>query len=345
MQCRTSHRTRGKSSGVMKKVLLLAVLVAVAAGAYLWTQRTPAPSRMLTFHGHVDIRQVSLAFDGSGRIADVRVEEGDRVRSGDVLATIDTRTLALQIEQVRAQVEAQGQTARRLRNGPRPQEIAQARSRLATAQVDAARASDDLARLEGIAARTQGRGVSQQALDGARSAVRATASRVDELREAARLVESGSRAEDIAGAEAQVAALRAQLALLQHRVALGELKAPVDAVVRSRLLEPGDMATPQRPVLTLALTEPKWARVYVSGPDLGILRVGAAARIRADSHPAPLSGTVAFIASTAEFTPKSVETEQLRTSLVYEVRIRVHDPADVLRLGQPVTAEIARAGA
>jgi HlyD family secretion protein len=330
----------------MKKALLLAVLVAgVAAGAYVWTKRQPAPSLTLTLHGNVDIRQVSLAFDGNGRIAAVRVEEGDHVRAGDSLATLDTRTLALQAEQAKAQIEAQSQSVRRLRNGPRPEEIEQARSRLATAQAEAARATEDLTRLQGIAARTQGRGVSQQDLDRAQSAVRTSASRTDELREALRLVESGSRAEDIAGAQAQVKALQAQLALLQHQIELGELKAPVDAVVRSRLLEPGDMATPQRPVLTLALTQPKWVRVYVTEPDLGRVRVGLAARIRTDSQPDPLTGTVSFIASTAEFTPKSVETEQLRTSLVYEVRILVDDPADVLRLGQPVTAEIAKAGA
>ena len=331
----------------MRKVLVLAlVAVALAAGAFFfWTRRTPAPPQGLTLYGNVDIRQVSLAFDGSGRIAEVRVEEGDQVRAGAVLATIDTRTFELQIEQATAQIEAQEQNLRRLRNGARPEEINEVRSRLATAQAEVARATDDLTRLQAIAAKTQGRGVSRQDLDRAQSAVVTASSRTDELRDALRLVESGSRSEDIAGAEAQVKASRAQLALLRHQIELGELKAPVDAVVRSRLLEPGEMATPQRPVLTLALTQPKWVRVYVAEPDLGKVRVGLAARIRTDGQPDVLTGKISFIASTAEFTPKSVETEELRTSLVYEVRILVDDPTDILRLGQPVTVELARAGA
>jgi HlyD family secretion protein len=275
----------------------------------------------------------------------VRVEEGDQVRAGAILATLDTRTIALQADQASAQIEVQVQNVRRLRNGPRPEEVEQARSRIATAQAEAARASDDLIRLQGISAKTQGRGVSQQDLDRAQSAVQTTELRTNELREALRLVEAGSRAEDIAGAEAQVKTSRAQLALLRHQLELGELKAPVDAVVRSRLLQPGDMATPQRPVFTLALTQPKWVRVYVSEPDLGNVRIGLSARIRTDSQSEVLTGKISFIASTAEFTPKSVETEQLRTSLVYEVRILVDDPSDVLRLGQPVTADIDRAGA
>jgi HlyD family secretion protein len=331
----------------MRRVLVLVVVgVALAVGAaFLWTRRTPTAPQALTLHGNVDIRQVSLAFDGSGRIAEVRAEEGDHVRAGAVLATIDTRTTALQIDQATAQIEAQEQNLRRLRNGPRPQEIDEARSRLATAQAELARATDDLARLQGIAAKTQGRGVSRQDLDRARSAAVAASSRTDELRDALHLVESGSRSEDIAAAEAQVKASRAQLALLRHQIELGELKAPVDAIVRSRLLEPGDMATPQKPVLTLALTQPKWVRVYVAEPDLSKVRVGLAARIRADGQADVLTGKISFIASTAEFTPKSVETEELRTSLVYEVRVLVDDPGDVLRLGQPVTVEIARAGA
>jgi HlyD family secretion protein len=325
----------------MKKVLILAVLVgAVGIAAFVWTRRQPVQSSLLVLHGNVDIRQVSLAFDGSGRISEIHAEEGDAVKAGTVLARLDTRTLALQAEQAAAQIEVQEQALRRVRTGPRPQEVEQARSRFAAAQTEQSRAQQDLARLQSISSKTQGRGVSQQDLDRAGSAVQTNAARVDESREALRLLEAGSRAEDIGSAAAQVKASRAQLALLRHQIELGELKAPMDAVVRSRLLEPGDMATPQRPVFTLALTQPKWVRVYVAEPDLGKVRAGQTARVLTDSQPDAVTGKVSFIASTAEFTPKSVETEQLRTSLVYEVRILVDDTADRLRLGQPVTVEL-----
>jgi HlyD family secretion protein len=116
----------------------------------------------------------------------------------------------------------------------------------------------------------------------------------------------------------------------------------VDAVVRSRLMEPGDMATPQRPVFALALTDPKWVRVYVNEADLGKVRPGLAARVVTDSQPdRPIDGKVGYISSVAEFTPKSVQTEELRTSLVYEVRVLVADTGNVLRLGQPATVHFA----
>jgi membrane fusion protein PltH len=329
----------------MKKVLVVAVLAAVLAiGGFIWTKRKVADPTMLVLHGNVDIRQVSLAFDGTGRIAEIHAEEGDVVKAGTLLARLDTRLLALQLEQAAAQIEVQEQTLRRVRSGPRPQEVDQARSRLAAVQADQSRAQQDLARLQGISGKTQGRGVSRQDLDRAESAVQTAAAHADEAREALRLLEAGSRAEDIGTAQAQVKTSRAQLALLRHQIELGDLKAPVDAVVRSRLLEMGDMATPQRPVFTLALTQPKWVRVYVAEPDLGKVRPGLTADVMTDSQPAPLTGKVSFIASTAEFTPKSVETEELRTSLVYEVRILVDDAADVLRLGQPVTVQLPVGG-
>jgi HlyD family secretion protein len=309
----------------------------------VWARHDPAQDdRTLVLHGNVEIRQVSLAFDGSGRVVTLRAEEGDHVPAGSVLAVQDTQTLALQAEQAMAQIEVQRQALLRLRNGARPQEIAQARSRLDSAQADASRAELDWTRLQQINTETQGRGVSAQDLDRAHNSVQVAQATATQQREALRLTELGPRTEDVAGAEAQLKASQAELALLQHRIAQGELRAPDDAVVRSRLLEPGDMATPQKPVYALALLHPKWIRVYVGEPDLGKLKPGLPARVTTDSHPdQAIEGHVGYIASVAEFTPKSVQTEDLRTSLVYEVRIQVDDAGDTLRLGQPATVRLA----
>lgn len=326
-----------------KKMLLPAVLLALGGVLFivLWQGRGSAKHQELVLHGNVDIRQISLAFDGSGRIARLHAEEGDRVRAGAVLAELDTRTLALQADQAQAQIDVQTQTLLRLSHGSRPQEIAQARSRLTEAQADAQRAQSDLTRLQGIFTSTQGRAVSAQDLDRARSTAAAARARAEEARQGLRLTELGPRAEDVAAAQAGLAAARAQLALLRHQIALGTLTAPADAVVRSRLLEPGDMVTPQRPVLALALTRPKWVRVYVSEPDLGRIKPGMSAHVLIDSQPRqPIPGKVGYISSVAEFTPKNVQTEELRTSLVYEVRVWVEDPQDVLRLGQPATVHL-----
>jgi HlyD family secretion protein len=114
--------------------------------------------------------------------------------------------------------------------------------------------------------------------------------------------------------------------------------APTDAVVRTRLMEPGEMASPQKPVFSLAITNPKWVRAYVSERDLGRVHPGMRAQVAVDSFPERrFEGWVGFISPVAEFTPKPVQTTELRTSLVYEVRVFVKDAADDLRLGMPAT--------
>jgi len=328
-----------------KRIALAVVALLVLAGiAYWWTQRGADPLAPIELTGNVDVRQVSLAFNGSGRIEALLVSEGQRVTAGQLLGRLDTRTLQLEAEGIRAQIAAAEQSLLRLRNGARPEEVAQARARLAGAQADSTLAAQELARLQAVSGHTDGQGVAAREIDQARARLRAARSRVVELQEGLRLLQAGARREDIAGAEAQVRAPQAQLALTEHQLEEAELHAPVAGIVRSRLAEPGDMASPQRPVFAIALTQPKWVRVYVSESDLGRLRPGMAAQVVTDSAPdRPIAGRVGYIASVAEFTPKQVQTEELRTSLVYEVRILVDDPQDRLRLGQPATVRIGAA--
>ncbi len=152
----------------------------------------------------------------------------------------------------------------------------------------------------------------------------------------------GPRKEDIAENEARLRANEAQAALLHQQLADSQLMAPMDAVVRTRIMEPGEMASPQSPVFSLAITDPKWVRAYVSETDLGKLNYGMSAAVSVDSFPKRrFDGWIGFISPVAEFTPKAVQTEELRTSLVYEVRVFVKDPGDQLRLGMPASVFIS----
>jgi HlyD family secretion protein len=189
-----------------------------------------------------------------------------------------------------------------------------------------------------LATLTTGRAISEQDLDSAKAALDSAQAHLVVAEKGLDLSKIGPRREDIAQGEAQLRANESQLALLRRQLADAELVSPCDAVVRSRLLEPGEMASPQRPVLSLAIVDPKWVRAYISEPDLGKIHTGMRASISTDSFPGEaLSGWVGFIASVAEFTPKSVQTEDLRSSLVYEIRVFVQDPRDEMRLGMPAT--------
>ncbi len=140
---------------------------------------------------------------------------------------------------------------------------------------------------------------------------------------------------------AQVEADEAALAFAEQALSDAELRAPAGGVIRERILEPGDMATPGTPVLTLAMTDPVWVRAYLPETALGKVRPGMAAAITTDSFPDKVyTGWVGYIAPTAEFTPKNVETPELRTRLVYRMRVYACNPEGELRLGMPATVHL-----
>jgi HlyD family secretion protein len=319
-------------------MLLVVALVATACGVYWWKNRRPDTGAELVLYGNVDLRQAQIAFNNSERIAAVLVQEGDRVRRGQLLAELDTSRLKPELDQAQATTDAQQQAVERLHNGNRPQEIAQARANLESAQADAANDKLQYDRLVTLSQTSTGRAVSQQDLDNAKAALDMATARLALNQSALDLEIIGPRKEDIAQAEAQLRADQAQSALLRQELADAQLLAPQDGVIRSRLMEAGEMASPQKPVFSMAIIDPKWVRAYVSEPDLGKVHQGASAYVTVDSFPGRrFEGWVGFISPIAEFTPKTVQTEELRTSLVYEVRVFVKDPADDLRLGMPAS--------
>lgn len=325
-------------------VVVLALLVAGAGLAY-WLTHRPSRTQELVIYGNVDLRQVDLPFNDSERIVAVLVQEGDRVSKGEVLARLDTRRLQPQFAEAQAQVAAQQAVVERLHNGSRPEEIAEARATVDAAKADATNARQQYERLRNLATISSGRAASQQDIDNAKAALDVANAKVVADQKALDLEVAGPRREDIAQAEAQLQADQAHLAFLQQQLSDAELLAPVDSVVRSRLMEPGEIASPLKPVFTLAVIDPKWVRAYVSEPDLGAVHPGEAASIAVDSFPnRRFAGWIGFISPVAEFTPKTVETEELRSSLVYEVRVFVKDAADDLRLGMPATVYLPREG-
>ena len=325
-----------------RRIALVAALLIIAiAGAVYWFSHRPARSDELVIYGNVDLRQVDLPFMDSQRIAAVLVHEGERVTKGQVLARLDTRRLEPQFAEAEAQVGAQRAVAEKLRNGSRPEEIAQARAAHEAAKADAANAREQYTRLNNLSTISAGRATSRQDVDNAKAALAVADAKLLSEQKALDLAQTGPRKEDIAQAEAQLRAGQAHLALLRQQLSEAELVAPIDSVVRSRLMEPGELASPQRPVFSLAVIDPKWVRGYVAETDLGHIRAGEIAAVTVDAYPnRHFEGWIGFISPVAEFTPKTVATEELRTSLVYEVRIFVKDPSDELRLGMPATVSL-----
>ena len=323
----------------MKKILrLLLVLVILGCAAFLWLEAGKKESGDLTLYGNVDQRQVELAFIDSERIAEVLVEEGAVVAPDQVLARLETRRLRDRIASLAGEAAAAKAGFVRLQNGTRPEEIDQARAAVASAGAEAAYTAQQYERFSKIWKDSKGAAVSVRDVDEWRSLNVSAQARLVEAKKALTLAEIGPRWEDIAEAEAVLLAREKALEEMRNRLADAELKSPAVSVVRSRLMEPGDMASPQRPVFSLAVTSPKWIRAYIAEGDLGRVKPGLAADVFIDTFPdRGIPGTVGFISPVAEFTPKTVQTPELRTALVYEIRVYVADEKDVLRLGMPAT--------
>jgi len=327
-----------------KKVIaiVLVILALVIISFWVWKYNNKnQKDNDLTLYGNVDIRQVSLAFEQSGRIEKLLVQEGDKVKAGQVLATLNTNSLEIQAKQAQAQLKAQQEAIVKQQVGARPEEISQAKAQLASTQADLDKASKNLQRLQILVNSTDGRAISQQELDYAKSNQYSAEAAVRERQANLELIIKGARQEDREATKAQYDATKANLDLINYNLSQAELKSPVNAVVRARLQEVGDMTTAQKAVYTLALTDPKWVRVYANEKDLSSIHMGGTAQVIRDSYPnQPINGKIGYISSVAEFTPKTVQTDEIRTTLVYEVRVYVNDPNDQLKMGQPVTVKV-----
>jgi HlyD family secretion protein len=318
----------------LRVVLLLLVLGGSGLGWY-FTGLNDTGNTNLHLYGNIDIRKVNLAFTEQERLKEVMVKEGERVTLGQVVARLKSDRLKAQIRQTQAKIAAQKATVKRLKSGSRPQKIEQARAEVSAAKARVKNTRNTFNRIK----RTSGAGAtSAQALDDAQTKLNVNLSLLAAKKKALELAVEGPRKEDITAAKSTLDAHYAALEILKLRLDDMTLAAPAPGVVQNRILEPGELANPSRPVVTLALTDPKWVRAYVSEPDLGRVYPNQKAEIFSDSFPnRSFKGWVGFISSVAEFTPKNVETEDLRTQLVYEVRVFVTDPEDHLRLGMPVT--------
>jgi HlyD family secretion protein len=324
------------------KALPIVALILVAAAAVAWADplgwRGRDGGTHLTLYGNVDIRQVQLGFRVGGRIAEALVDEGDTVKAGQRLASLDTQPYQDQIRIAEAQAASARATLDKLVTGPRKAEIDQARANHEERVADQQNA--ELAYERSARLRPSGT-ISEAVLDQAKATRDMAIARTRSSAEALRLLEEGTRPEDIAAARANLQASQSSLASAQTSLKDATLNAPADGVILSRVREPGAIVSPSDIVYVLSLANPVWVRAYIAEPNLGRIHTGMRVEVFTDSAPnKPYSGTIGFISPVAEFTPKSVETPELRTDLVYRLRVVIDQGSNGLRQGMPVTVRI-----
>lgn len=315
--------------GLIAAALAL-VLAAAACGA-----RAPAPG----FQGIVEYEERQLAFELGGRVEHVDVRRGDVVDDGKIIAEIDDSLERL----VRAARADNAGAARAdlslLESGARREDVASL-----AAQVRAAAASESLVRKVAERARSlkEGGSIAQAEVDRANAELdRATAERKS-LEQRLSALRNGARAEEIERARARLDAATNEVALEDQRLARHALKAIGPGQVLDVHLEPGEMAAPGAPVVTVADTSRPYVEVFVPQGELAGIRAGVKATVRLDAGKASLPGTVEYVASSTEFTPRYLFSERERPNLVIRVRVRIDDPERRSHAGVPAFVTFAR---
>ena len=328
-------RSGSPRNGLTKIALAALVLLGLGLGgrALGWWGGA-ADDGQLRLYGNVEIREVALGFRVGGRIDKLLVDEGDRVTPGQLLARLETRPLLDRLASADARLDAATASEARTVNGSRPQEIATAQA----AVRDAEAALGESRRLHERRRALLDKGfISRADYQSSEAGVTAATARLNSARALLSLAQEGSRSEDKAASAANRQAVSAERRAVATDISDTDLKATEPGQVLTRAREAGAIVQPGETVLSLALTQPVRVRAYVAEPDLAKVRPGMKVTVTADGTGKRWSAVIGFISPVAEFTPKTVQTEQLRTDLVYRLRLTVEDPKGELRQGQPVT--------
>jgi HlyD family secretion protein len=317
---------------------LLALIIAafVTQGFGLMRTRDDA----LKLYGNVDIRQVELAFRVPGRIASMEFDEGAKVAPGAILARLDDRPLADSLASAEAQIAQANAELRRTASGNRAQEIARAARLVDEQRALLAKASSDYNRRRSL---LPSGAVSQAVVTASKADYEVALARLRQAEEQFSLQRAGSRSEDIAVSRARRDVAVAQAKRTRTDINDSLLTAPEGGTVLTRAQEPGAIVQAGQTVLTMTMDRPMRVRAYIAQTALSRISPGMAVTVTADGNPKTYHGIIGFISPTAEFTPKSVQTESLRADLVYRLRINVSDPDDSLRQAQPVTVAVPSA--
>jgi len=325
--------------------ILILLAAAIAAGVYLYPRltRRAEPQNQLTLSGNIEAHESLVSFKVQGRIVDLPVEEGQRVGPGALLARLDDADYRQKVRIGEATAHVRESSLALMLAGTREQEVSASEQTMINAQADLDEKKLDYDRAQRLFSKdelsTQDRDLANTALKRAEATFRGAQQRYNEAVE-------GSRKEDIAIARANLKQADADLGLSQVNLDYTTLRAPSAGVITVREAELGEVVIPGTPVVTLADLNHIWLRAYIAETDLGRIRWGQEATITTDTYPGKqYRGRISFISSSAEFTPKSVQTYKERITLVYRIKIDIDNPNYELKPGMPADARINLAAA
>lgn len=323
-----------------KRIFLLILIVAGAAGVlyFIVNGHRRENDQVIKVSGNIEATEVDVGFKLSGRVVSLLVQEGDRVESGQVLARLDDEDLRNRLEVARATLMSTQARLAKLLAGSRPQEIREAEAAVQQAEYDLQNKQINYDRIKLLYER---RVIAKEAYDNAETAFKVAQAALQRASENYRLVKEGPRKEDIDDARAQVEQARASLKLAETQFGYTVLYSPISGVVLVKSGEVGEVVNPGTPILTLVDIQHVWLKAYLPESDLGRVKWGQEAIVTTDLHPPKdYKGRISFISSQAEFTPKNIQTEKERVTLVYRIKVDLENPDRELKPGMPADGKI-----
>lgn len=326
----------------MNKKKLIPVIVIILALSYLSYKKIEAiryrNSGAIKVSGNIEITDAEIGFKIPGKISKRLVSEGEKIKEGQLVAILDSSDLEKEKALREAEVKLAEAQLAELDAGSRPEEIAQAAANVKSVEAEVAKLKADFSRQNELFKRKV---ISDREFESSRAAYEAAQGRLKETRERLSLYEKGPRSEKIDQAQANLQHAKAALELAETKLGYASLYSPLSGMVLSHHVESGEYVGAGTPVATVGDLEHAWIRAFISEADLGLVKQGQKAIIKTDTWPdKKFEGTVTFISSQAEFTPKTVQTEKERVKLVYRIKIDVPNTKMELKPGMPADAEI-----
>jgi len=320
---------------------LIGVFIGIGVAAlvlYLYLRNQTVEPPHINVSGNIETTEVGLGFKISGRIVQISVQEGDWVDKGKMIARLDDEDLRQRFELAQAMLRSSQARLEKLLAGSRPEEIKEAEANLQQAQFDFENKKVQYERMKTL---FDGRVIPRETLDNAEARFKIAKAALEGTTETYKKVKEGPRKEDIEDGRAQVEQARASLRLAETQLSYATLRSPLSGIVLVKSGEVGEVVNPGTSILTLADIVNVWLKAYIPETELTRVKWGQEVIVTTDLHPRKeYKGKITFISSQAEFTPKQIQTEKERVTLVYRIKVDIPNPNHELKPGMPADGKI-----
>ncbi|MBN2107922.1 MAG: efflux RND transporter periplasmic adaptor subunit [Deltaproteobacteria bacterium] len=288
--------------------------------------------------GTIEATQVDIRSEVAGRILNLAFDEGDRVKPGDVLASIDHEKMDLELQNAQGRLQEAQARLDQLQSGFRKEDVRKAQEALQEAEIFFDNAKREYERVQKL---YTDKVAPESTRDSLETSYRSAQKRYERAKQDNQMLQSGYRVEDIAAGQAVRESAEAAVNLIKRRIKDATITSAGKGIISERYVEPGELVSVGSVLFSIIDLQDMWIMAYVSEKNLGKVKIGQAAAVSVDSFPdRTFPGKVIYISPEAEFTPKNIQTKEERVKLVYGVKVQIKNDEELLKPGMPADVAI-----